>query len=42
MIIITMGFIKSDMWRNPHLTSNRIIATINLMFCVVPKKDTLN
>jgi hypothetical protein len=28
--------------RNPHPTSNRVIAAITLMFRIIPKEDTLN
>jgi hypothetical protein len=38
MRIVGAGFIEGDILRNPHATSNRIIATIALMFSVVPKK----
>jgi hypothetical protein len=40
--IVGAGFIEGDIPRNPHATSNRIIAAIAFMFSVVPQKHTLN
>jgi len=37
-----MGFIKSDIPRYPHSTSNRIIAAITFVLRAVSKEDTLN
>ena len=42
MRIVRTGFIKSDIPRYPHPTSNRVIATITLMLRAVAKKNTLN
>jgi hypothetical protein len=42
MRIIRPRLIKGDIPRNPHSTSNRVIAVITLMFRTVPKEDTLN
>ena len=40
--IVKSGLIKCDIPRNPHPPSNRVIATITLVFRTVPKKNTLN
>jgi len=40
--IVRPGLIKGDIPRNPHPTSNRVIAAITLMFHTVPKENTLN
>jgi hypothetical protein len=40
--IVGAGFIEGDIPRDPHATSNRIVATIALMFSAVPQKHTLN
>jgi tRNA-dihydrouridine synthase len=42
MRIIRSRLIKGDILRNPHPTSNRVIAAITLMFRTIPKEDTLN
>jgi hypothetical protein len=40
--VVRMGFIKGDIPRDPHPTSNRIITVITLMLGTIPKEDTLN
>jgi len=30
-------FIKGDIPRDPHLTSNRVVAAVTLVLCIVPK-----
>jgi hypothetical protein len=40
--VVRTGFIKGDIPRDPHPTSNRIITAITLMLGTVPKEDTLN
>jgi hypothetical protein len=40
--VVEMRFIKGDIPRDPHPTSNGIIAAITLMLGIVPKEDTLN
>jgi hypothetical protein len=40
--IVRSGLIKGHIPRNPHPLSNRVIATIALVFHTIPKENTLN
>jgi hypothetical protein len=42
MMIVELGLIDSDLPRNPHDMSKRVIAAIALTFHAIDKKHTLN
>ena len=42
MRVVRAGLVKSDIPRNPHPASNKVIATITLMLKTVAKENTLN
>jgi hypothetical protein len=42
MRAVRMGFIKGDILRYPHPTSNRVVAAITLVLRAVSKENTLN